>query len=171
MCIRDSPSIAPLSFLLGRWRGRGRGVFPTIDSFEYDEDVELWHLGKPFIAYNQRTTLAGTGLPSHSESGFWRLAPLDPPSNGGGEVVDGPRVVEATIAHPSGICEVLVGTLVGQTISVATTQVARTPTAKEVLAVERTLTVDDDELTYEISMAAMGQQMQLHLRGEMRRVG
>jgi hypothetical protein len=164
-----NPSIEPLAFLLGRWRGRGRGVFPTIDSFEYEEDVEFWHSGKPFLGYHQRTRIAGTGLPSHAESGFWRLPPIEA-GNGFDDDSRG-RPVEATIAHPTGICEVLAGVLVGQRIDVATTAVALTPTAKEITEVERSIVVEGDELTYRLLMAAVGQQLQLHLEGEMRRVG
>jgi hypothetical protein len=166
-----NPSIEPLAFLVGRWRGRGRGVYPTIDSFEYEEDVEFWHIGKPFLGYHQRTRLAGTGLPSHSESGFWRLLPVETTGNGADPDESRGRGIEATIAHPTGICEVLAGALVGQRIDVATTTVALSPTAKEVTEVERSIVVDGDELTYQLHMAAVGQQLQLHLEGEMRRVG
>jgi hypothetical protein len=158
-----NPGVAPLAFLLGRWVGRGHGSYPTIDSFDYDEDVEFWHVGKPFVGYQQRTRLA-SGLPGHAESGFWRIAAGDDRIDGG------PWTVEATIAHPTGVAEVLVGTVAGTTLEVASVAVARTPTAKQIDAVERRLRVDGDELTYELTMAAVGQPLQVHLRAEMRRV-
>jgi hypothetical protein len=166
-----NPSIEPLGFLLGRWRGRGRGTYPTIDAFEYEEDVEFWHIGKPFLGYHQRTTIAGTGLASHSESGFWRLPPLDASGNGTSDGELRPRTVEATITQPTGVCEVLVGTLVDHRIEVAALQVCLTPTAKQITAVERSIDVDGDEMTYQVRMAAVGQPLQVHLEGEMRRVG
>jgi len=167
-----NPGIVPIGFLIGHWVGRGHGRYPTIDPFDYDEDVVLWQVGKPFVGYRQRTKLAATGLPSHAEDGFWRVAaPADgasaDPGPGG---TGGPIGIEASIAHPTGLAEILVGTLTGQRIEVATSTVACTPTAKEVLGVERVIEVDGDELTYEVRMAAVGQAMQFHLHGEMRRV-
>ena len=40
------PAIEPLSFLLGKWRGRGEGGFPTINSFSYGEELHFSHSGK-----------------------------------------------------------------------------------------------------------------------------
>lgn len=40
------PAIAPLSYLLGTWRGRGEGGFPTINSFSYVEQLHFSHAGK-----------------------------------------------------------------------------------------------------------------------------
>ncbi len=163
-----NPGIEPIGFLVGHWVGRGHGTYPTIDPFDYEEDVVLWQVGKPFVGYRQRTKLLATGMPAHAEDGFWRVVP--PTAD---DATDETVGIEATIAHPTGLTEVLVGTLTGQgipRIEVATIAVARTPTAKEVTAVERTIEVDGDELTYEVRMAAVGQPLQFHLRGEMRRV-
>lgn len=37
------PSVAPLLFLLGKWRGEGEGTFPTINPFRYGEEILFSH--------------------------------------------------------------------------------------------------------------------------------
>jgi hypothetical protein len=37
------PAVAPLAFLLGKWRGEGEGSFPTISPFRYGEELLFSH--------------------------------------------------------------------------------------------------------------------------------
>uniref|UniRef100_A0A803P3E0 THAP4-like heme-binding domain-containing protein n=1 Tax=Cannabis sativa TaxID=3483 RepID=A0A803P3E0_CANSA len=90
------PAIAPLSFLLGKWRGQGQGGFPTINSFSYGEELHFSHSGKPVIAYAQKTWKLSSGEPMHAESGYWR-----PKSDG---------TIEVVIAQSTGLVEVQKGT-------------------------------------------------------------
>ncbi len=88
------PAVAHLAPLLGTWRGGGRGDYPTIEAFTYTEEVTIGHVGKPFLAYSQRTKGAD-GSPLHAECGYWRP--------------DGEQGLEMLVVHPSGIGEILVG--------------------------------------------------------------
>lgn len=148
---------ARISFLLGTWQGTGKGEYPTIDPFAFEEEIRFSHIGKPFLAYTQRTRHPERKHPMHSEMGYFR--PLD---NGGIEIV---------IAQPTGIIEIQEGRIVGQTITTTPKLVAKTTTAKEVTQIERAIVVDGDVLRYEVRMAAVGQPLQHHLSAELRRVG
>ncbi|MDA3041370.1 MAG: FABP family protein [Actinomycetota bacterium] len=141
--------LAPLAFLLGTWRGRGEGHYPTIDSFGYFEEITFGHVGKPFIAYTQKTRHADTDLPLHAEAGYFRPA--------------GPTTFEFIVVQPSGIVEVHDGSIEGQHLTLDTTSVLTTPTAKSVTQVRRVIEVDGDTLTYDLSMAAVGEPFQHHL--------
>ena len=147
---------ARIAFLLGTWRGAGKGEYPTIDPFAYEEEVRFTHNGKPFLAYTQRTWHPEKGHAMHGEAGYFR--PLE----------DGR--IEVVVAQPTGIVEVQEGTVEGNKISVASSLVGKTSTAKDVEVLERILEVDGDVLRYEVRMAAVGQPLQHHLGAELRKV-
>ncbi|MCU1355297.1 MAG: fatty acid-binding-like protein [Acidimicrobiales bacterium] len=147
------PDIRPLSWLVGTWSGEGRGDYPTIESFSYRETVTFGHVGKPFLAYGQRTHALDDGRPLHAESGFVRLPR--------------PDHAELVLAHPTGVAEVAAGSFSpstgGGTLRFRTTTIGLTATAKAITAVERDLTIDGDTLHYEVRMAAVGIALTHHL--------
>ena len=149
--------VQPLACLLGSWSGRGHGEYPTIESFDYDETLTFTHVGKPFLAYTQRTNHATEGRPLHVEAGYLR--------------VPAPGRVELVLAHPIGIAEIQEGTFDGSTISLASTTVATSGSAKDVAAVTRVFTVNGDDLSYDLAMAAAGQPLTHHLAAHLHRDG
>lgn len=153
------PAITALAPLLGTWYGHGSGDYPTIEPFDYLEEIAFTHVGKPFLSYSQRTR-SPDGQPMHAEAGYLRV-----PNAGRVEVV---------IAQPSGIAEIDEGAITDDAgtvvIELASTAIGLTGTAKDVAAVHRSIRVGHGELTYTVSMAAMGCPLQPHLTATLRRV-
>lgn len=150
------PAVGALAFLLGTWRGEGRGTYPTIDPFGYGEELHFAHVGKPFISYVQRTWALDDGRPLHAETGYLRAG-------------DGGHV-ELVLAHPTGVVELSEGRLTGTVLELHSTLVGCTTTAKPVTAVGRRLEVEGDRLDYRLSMAAVGHEEDEHLEAALHRV-
>lgn len=152
------PAVAILAPLLGTWTGRGSGDYPTIEDFDYLEEVTFGHVGKPFLSYTQRTRTED-GAPMHTETGYLRV-----PAAGRAELV---------LAQPSGITEIDEGTVAADgdalVIELVSESVGRTSSAKEVLSVSRSIRVEADDLTYTLSMGAMGLPLQHHLTATLHR--
>lgn len=150
------PQIAPLSFLLGTWQGEGEGRYPTIADFAYGEEVVFTHVGKPFLAYRQRTWALDDQRPLHAEAGYLR------------RTAEG--ALEWVLVHPTGVAEIELGELDGTKLRLSTSHVVATPTAKPVEALTRELVIDGDTLRYELHMAAVGQELGFHLAATLHRV-
>lgn len=150
------PVCTPLAFLLGTWQGAGTGVYPTIDGFSYTEEASFAHVGKPFVAYGQKTRDADTGLPLHAEAGYLRP--------------QGDGRVELVLVQPSGIVELLEGTVEGCDVKLVSTAVLGTASAKPVTATERRIWLDGEVLRSSVAMAAMGRELQHHVVSEMHRL-
>lgn len=155
------PDVAVLAPLLGTWEGSGTGEYPTIDDFAYLESITFAHVGKPFVAYSQRTRHPDTSAPMHAETGYLR--------------VPRPGSIEIVMAQPTGLAEIYEGAVVGGdaplVIDVRSTSINATSTAKEVTITERTISVTGDDLHYTFRMAAVGQPLRHHLSATLHRVG
>ena len=149
------PALTPVTFLLGTWRGEGEGQYPNIKPFRYREEIHFTHNGKPFLIYTQRTEAMDTGQPMHAEAGYLRLV--------------GDGRVEFVIAQPIGYAEISLGRVDGRRIDVECATVARTPTAKPVTSISRSLWMDGEMLRYELKMAMEGVALVRHLTASFRR--
>jgi hypothetical protein len=154
------PDIAVLAALLGTWTGRGSGEYPTIEPFEYIEEVTFGHVGKPFLSYGHRTRAVSDGRPLHAETGYVR--------------VPAPGRVEWVLAHPTGVTEIEEGTLTVTEgvieMELTATTIGRTSSAKDVNALSRSFRMERDLLTYTVRMGAVGQPLQHHLAATLHRV-
>ncbi|MFD4429109.1 peroxynitrite isomerase [Nocardia sp. NPDC058497] len=157
--VAPHPDIAALAPLLGSWRGRGHGEYPTIESFDYVEEITFGHLGKPFLTYRQRTKSAADGRPMHAETGYLRCP--------------APGRVELMLAHPTGITEISEGTITetvdGIRLELNSTNIGRSGSAKSVTALGRSFHVTGDTIDYTLRMAAVGESLQHHLAATLQR--
>ncbi|KHO25117.1 peroxynitrite isomerase [Mycolicibacterium setense] len=153
------PNLTVLAPLLGTWAGPGAGEYPTIESFEYLEEITFGHVGKPFLTYSQRTRARDDGRPLHAETGYLR--------------VPEPGRIEWVLAHPTGITEIQEGTVhvIGGRIELelAATTIGLTASAKNVAALSRSVHIEGDQLNYELQMGAVGQPLQHHLSATLTR--
>lgn len=153
------PNCQSLVFLIGTWKGTGQGSYPTIEPFQYHEEVSFGHVGKPFLSYSQRTRHAETGEPLHAEAGYLRAVADD--------------AVELVVVQPSGIVELHSGTVSDARLALTLDSVHTTPTAKSVSNVVRSLWVHESEgahvLSYDVAMAAVGQPLTHHLHADLAR--
>lgn len=155
------PPLAPLAWLIGRWRGLGVVGYPTIESANFAQEIEIAHDGRPFLSMTSRTwQLDADGnqvKPLSTESGFWRVL-----ENG---------EIELLLAHPTGILEMYVGRKEADrpVIELMTDGVMRSPAAKEYNSAKRMYGLVDSKLMWVMDMAAVGQPLTSHVSAELKR--
>ena len=153
------PDLMPLAWLVGTWRGKGRGEYPNVPGFQYAQEVSFNHDGRPFLNYFSRSWIIDENdeivRPAASEVGFWRIKENN--------------VLEVILAHNTGIAEGWVGLVQGAKIQLAMDQGYSAPSAKIVTAGQRLYGLVDGQLFYAYDMAAQGQTLQAHLWSSLER--
>ena len=147
------PDLNPLAWLVGTWRGDGRGEYPTIQPFNFQQEVVFNHDGRPFLTYYSRSWIideSGQILrPGASETGFWRVKPNN--------------VLEVMLSHSTGIVEGWVGVFDGPKIQLHLGGGYSAPSAKIVTDGARLYGLVAGELFTAYDMAAEGQELQAHV--------
>jgi hypothetical protein len=160
------PALLALLPYIGEWRGRGKGGFPTIEDFDYAQEIRISHDGRPFLHYESRAWILDAESkpvrPAMREVGWLRPVTED------GRATD---EVEALLTNPTGIMELYLGRVSGTQLEMATDAVLRTSTAKEVTAGHRLYGIVEGALLYAQDMAAVGQGLSPHLSARLIRVG
>jgi hypothetical protein len=153
------PDVRSLAFLLGTWRGEGKGDYPTIDAFSFGEEITVDHVGDAFLRVDQRSWLLDDGSPLHFERGFLRPGAGDE--------------WELTLAHPLGLTEIAHGRRDGRSFEFRTGPggVGRTRTGMAVTGLIRRFEVDGDRWRSTMDMATDDTPMTRHLAAELQRVG
>ena len=155
------PDLMPLAWLVGSWRGKGRGEYPNVPSFQFAQEVSFNHDGRPFLNYFSRSWIIDENneiiRPAASEVGFWRVKENN--------------VLEVILAHNTGITEGWVGIVKGAKIQLEMDQGYSSPSAKIVTAGSRLYGLVEGELFTSYDMAAEGQTLQAHLWSSLERQG
>lgn len=144
-----------LAFLVGVWRGRGEGHYPTMDPFEFEEEIRFSHVGAPILIYSQWAWVPAAGDPLHLETGVWRPT--------------GPDTLAVTVSLPR-VAEVSEGTVHGTSIRLESTSMARAAGGAPLVRATRSYDVDGDRLVYDVEMATDEVDLTHHIHAELARV-
>lgn len=154
------PDCAPVAWLLGTWQGNGHGDYPTIEPYQFGQELIFTHDGRPFFHYFARAWIVdeqGEKVRDAAlETGFLRCRPEGR--------------LELLLAHNTGFVEIWHGEAETAKFELATDAVVRTESAKEYVAGKRLYGLVEGDLLYAYDMAAMGQELQPHTWARLQRV-
>ncbi|KAM4771406.1 peroxynitrite isomerase THAP4 [Rhinophrynus dorsalis] len=157
-----NPAVAPLAWMLGSWVSEpaGKGEFPTIPSFHYNEEAIISHVGQPMLNFTFCASNPETGKAMHRECGFIRIKP-------------GTNQVAFICAQNTGVVEVEEGEVQGEQLSLVSQSLSRISFAKEphVQQISRTFRLTPEgKLEQIVFMATDTQPLAPHLRVTYRKV-
>jgi len=155
------PNCARLAWLIGTWAGNGHGAYPTIEDFQFGQEILFQQDGRPFIHFMSRSWIidaeGSVVREAAQETGFIR-----PQEDG---------TLEVVMTHNTGFVEIWYGELHPEEprFEIVTDTVARTATAKEYTGGKRLYGYVNGDLLYAFDMAAMGQPLQSHTHAQLKR--
>lgn len=158
------PDMGPVAWMLGKWHGNGHGVYPTIEPFEYRQELIFAQDGRPFFHYMAHSWIIDPQTkedvrPAAIETGFLRCK----------QTGMGVGAVEFVLTHNTGIVEVWAGHAQGGKLDIVTEAVGMTPTAKRVQGGKRLYGNVEGDLLYAYDMAAADQPLTNHLSARLQR--
>ena len=155
--------VAHLGWLVGQWRGIGKGSDPQGGQFKFEQVLEFAHDQRPFLEYRSISWILDEDenrlRPSHTEQGYFRGLP----DNG----------VEAVIANASGYGEAWFGR--AEVASIENAQItsaklilepsglAKTPSATPIAITERMYGIRDGKLLMTFDMGVDKQPVESHI--------
>lgn len=147
------PDLAPFAWMLGTWAGKGHGEYPTIEPFQFAQEVVFSHDGRAFMSYYSRSWIIDENgdiiRPAAHETGFWRPKPNN--------------TVEVLISHNFGITEGWLGRYDGPKIQLALDHAYSTPTSEQVTDGQRLYGLVEGHLFTSYDMATPTQPMHAHI--------
>jgi hypothetical protein len=153
------PLCGPVVWLLGTWQGNGHGDYPTIDGYQFGQELVFQQDGRPFLHYFSRSWILddeGNKIREGAqETGFLRCLPEGQ--------------LELVLSHNTGFTEIWYGVAAAGKMELHTAGVGFTETAKEVTAGHRLYGNVEGDLLYAYDMEAMGQPLQPHLWARLQR--
>lgn len=142
----------PLAWLVGTWRGKGKGEVGS-ETFDYAHEIVFNHDGRNFLNYFSRSWILDKDgeivKPAASEVGFWRPKPN--------------RTLEVLITHSMGINEGWVGIYDGPKIQLAFDRGYSAPSASEVSGGHRLYGLVEGQLFFAYDMELPNQELQPHI--------
>jgi hypothetical protein len=153
------PDCGPIAWMLGTWRGNGHGDYPTIEKFQFGQELIFQQDGRPFFHYMARAWVVDDDgnkvRDAAQETGFIRAR------------AEGR--LEMVLAHNTGLSEIWYGQAEGGKVELRTAGIGFTESAKEVAEGHRIYGNVDGDLLYAFDMAAVGQELQPHLWARLQR--
>lgn len=164
------PDVAHLGWLVGDWRGIGKGRDHAGNEFNFEQVVQFAHDRRPFLEYRALSWVVDTDLvrlhASHVEQGYWR------------GLTD--NAVEVVLSNPMGIAELWQGKvevtalenaqITGAKLLLTSTSVARTPSAPALATVDRMYGLRDGKLLMTFDMGLDNDSKESHIWLMMERV-